>query len=148
MDLESLEERNGEMGFGPLGKMGFGLLTGSGSASPRAPRPSCRPSRPSSQLLMKMAVERQTQREATSSKATSSSRRGPGSWHHEGGGAEVGFRSGLECSCPLLRHRRFFFEALALLVLCERTAMSSAQSPRGCGIKPVNACLSLQHFEN
>jgi hypothetical protein len=31
---------------------------------------------------------------------------------------------------------------------CERTAMSFAQSPRGCSIKPVNACLSLQHFEN
>jgi hypothetical protein len=31
---------------------------------------------------------------------------------------------------------------------CERAAMSFAQSPRGCSIKPVNACLYLQHFEN
>jgi hypothetical protein len=31
---------------------------------------------------------------------------------------------------------------------CERTAMSFAQSPRGCSIKAVSACLALQHFEN
>jgi hypothetical protein len=32
--------------------------------------------------------------------------------------------------------------------VCERAAMSFAQSPRGCIIQPVNACLYLQHFEN
>jgi hypothetical protein len=28
------------------------------------------------------------------------------------------------------------------------STMSSAQSPRGCSLKPVNASLVLQHFEN